>query len=419
MEGLVFNPGERVLGLTNPLVALVVGLLGLVTRMPILTLARVMALGALWAAVYAARWALEDDLWTLALIPGLFLGPQTIHFVGNEFPLVCALGLIAIGAARRNRWWLAGLCVGGLYLARFDAVLLGPVLAARARWFIAVVHSVPLARLTLGGGAAHRAMAPLRLDRVPAALSPVRSAPSSTPALCGIRFSRQFVTVHLDRAFVSGNGLAVGFLLLGCVLVGAKVLDIVGWAAVHAAFFVLLDLPGNKLWHFMIIDLALLVLIAGGVAQVSRRLAPQPLCASLLAIGFSVSIGLHSFDADKGELERFHFFANLAEWIRANVSPTETVALREIGVMGFNTDNRIVDFGYLVTAPPEFGRAGLTLQQLLERQVAYHRPDWAILNRHVQFTAEETRGFTGYEVVAQGSTGEVSNVTILRRKPDG
>ncbi len=404
------------LGLTNPLVALVVGLLGLVTRLPIVALAWVMALGGLWLAVYAARWVLEDDLWTLALVPPLFLGPQTIHFLGNEFPLVCALGLIAIGAARRDRWLLAGLCVGGLYLARFDAVLLGPVLAARAL----IVHRgrslTPLLRLALGAAPiialwhlyswlTYRQLFPLSLG----------AELDSYGSPLFIRFARQLFSVNLERAFVSGSGLAVGLLVLGCVLVGGKVLDIVGWAAAHAAFFVLLDLPGTKPWHFMIVDLALLVLVAGGIAQLSRRLSPEPLRAALLAIGLGVSIGLHSFGANKAELERLGFFTNLAEWIRANVKPTESVALREIGIMGFHTENPIIDFGYLVTPPPPFGAVGVSL----ERQVAYHRPDWAVLNRYVQFTAEETLRFTGYEVVAQGSTGEEHNVTILRRKPDG
>lgn len=415
LEGLVFNPGEWVLGLTNPLVAIVVGVLGLVTRAPILALAWVAALGALWAAVYAARWALQDELWTLALVPVLFLGPQTTHFVGNEFPLVCALGFTAIGAARRDRWLLAGLCVGGLYLARFDVVLLGPVLAARAL----VVHRgrslTPLLRLALGTAPiialwhlyswlAYRQLFPLSLG----------AELDSYGSPLFIRFSRQLFTVHLDRAFVSGGALAVGLLLIGCVLAGAKALDLLGWAAVHAAFFSLLDLPGTKTWHFMIVELALLALVAAGVAEVSRRLSAERLRVALLAVGMSLSVGLASFGASKGELERFGFFTNLAEWMHANVPPTESVALREIGIIGFHTDNPIIDFGYLVTHPPATGAAAVDLRQ----QVANHRPQWAVLTRHVQFTPEETRGFTGYEVVAQGSTGEKSNVTILRRELD-
>jgi hypothetical protein len=50
-EGFVFNPGERVFGLTNPGHALVLALLHAVTRIPIHTLAVVAFAAGLWAAV--------------------------------------------------------------------------------------------------------------------------------------------------------------------------------------------------------------------------------------------------------------------------------------------------------------------------------------------------------------------------------
>ena len=226
---------------------------------------------------------------------------------------------------------------------------------------------------------------------------------------------RQLFTVHLDRAFVSGSGLAIALLVIGCVLVGARVVELVGWAALHAAFFSLLDLPGTKNWHFMVVALALLVLTAGGATVVARRLAPDRVRAALLAAGLSLVVSPVGFGGSEGERERYDFFMNLTEWMRANVRPTESVAVREIGIIGFYTESPIIDFGYLVTHPPEGGVAGLELAE----QVAYHRPDWAILTRHVQFTPEETREFTGYDVVAQGSSGERSNVTILRRRTGG
>ena len=50
-------------------------------------------------------------------------------------------------------------------------------------------------------------------------------------------------------------------------------------------------------------------------------------------------------------------------------------------------------------------------------QLAYHRPDWALLIRHVQFSAEELSAFRDYETVIQGESADHElKVTIVKRR---
>jgi hypothetical protein len=53
----------------------------------------------------------------------------------------------------------------------------------------------------------------------------------------------------------------------------------------------------------------------------------------------------------------------------------------------------------------------------LAEKIAFYRPDWVITSRHLPYSEEELEDFSGYDVVAQASSGAQQLYTaILRRR---
>ncbi len=123
--GLVYNPGEWVLGITTPLFALLLGALGWL--IPDLE-----ALGH-WLGVLswiAATWAAMALLWQAgrdraALVAGLLLAvePSLLPSLGMETPLLVALMLATAWAWLGGRKGLAACLAAALLLTRQDSAL--------------------------------------------------------------------------------------------------------------------------------------------------------------------------------------------------------------------------------------------------------------------------------------------------------
>ena len=154
-EGFVFSPGERVLGTSTPLWALLLGLLGALGLDIAASGAALFCLCLSACAWFGARILKEHGapnagaLFALAVAWGT--GGVFIHF-GMETSLYLALIFCAFWIAARDRPWTTGLLLGCIALTRYDGVIVvGVVLLyrwARSRrppWREAVVPGVMLA----------------------------------------------------------------------------------------------------------------------------------------------------------------------------------------------------------------------------------------------------------------------------------
>jgi hypothetical protein len=123
--GLVYNPGEWVLGTTTPLLALGLGTLGLI--LPDLEAAGHWVGVISWiAAAWAAMALLRQAGWPRAgLAAGLLLAvePAFLPSLGMETHLVVALMLAVAWAWLGGRRWLTVILAGALLLARQDSAL--------------------------------------------------------------------------------------------------------------------------------------------------------------------------------------------------------------------------------------------------------------------------------------------------------
>lgn len=112
-RGFVFNPGERVFGLTEPAQGLALGLLHLATRIPVPWLGTVSTalglIGLSWVLVLEAR---QRGLELEALLGGTLVATLTFFWGCRGAGVIPGLALLALGLHVRRRPWLAGLVAG-------------------------------------------------------------------------------------------------------------------------------------------------------------------------------------------------------------------------------------------------------------------------------------------------------------------
>jgi len=129
-NGFVYNPGERVLGTTSPLFAMLLAVAGRlfgVARIP--AAATAIGFTAMLGAAFFTRRALANlgtpRLFALAGAALLLFHPDTLWIAcgGMETPLVLLLMAASLDAAARDRWPLAAALAASLVLARVDGAL--------------------------------------------------------------------------------------------------------------------------------------------------------------------------------------------------------------------------------------------------------------------------------------------------------
>jgi hypothetical protein len=135
-NGLVFNPGERVQGFSNPLLTIAMATLIRVFG-PILAVSLVQFLGiptVLACAFLAAR--ITDSLGSRYASASGFTYVVTLAYyplsywtlMGMETGLLCLLLLGSVAAVQKGAWPMVGLLLGAAYLTRPDALVPAAVL---------------------------------------------------------------------------------------------------------------------------------------------------------------------------------------------------------------------------------------------------------------------------------------------------
>jgi len=147
--GFVYNPGERVLSTTTPLFTLLLALLGnLWPDLPHLANllgAFSLALGGLFLWDLAHTWQAPLVGWSGLLLYPTF--PLLISTLGSETPLYLAFCLGAFTFYARKRYPLTAVCVALAILTRPDGILVAFILAAH--YFLRIRRPVPWLALAL------------------------------------------------------------------------------------------------------------------------------------------------------------------------------------------------------------------------------------------------------------------------------
>jgi hypothetical protein len=464
-RGFVFNPGERVLGTTSPLLALVLAgcgrLFGTGTIPACSSLlmgaaglgAGALAFGALRRAGVAPAWAALGAAFTL-LAPDMLWAATG----GMETPLVLLFMAWGLWAAAGGRWVVAAVASALLVLVRADGgvwacVMLG-LCAVRSR------------------GALPRALPAAGLVLLPWVIFSVTYFGSLLPQSVAAKraFARANVGLEtyvgwflpaLGTPPAAGWGSAPFWVLAGLVALGVRAAlraparrPLLALAAYVPLYFVAMWLgraPRTFPWYLIPPAWCSLLLAATGLGalwerlarsgaggRAARRLANGTAAALLLVLAAGVAVrGTHlarvhrDWQRNEDGLRRA-----VGAWIDAHAPRDASVAMEAIGYQGTYSHRRVIDLAGLVSPAVvgirrEARSNGEAFKTVLERL----RPDYLVLrsfevDRNLLFqggrafeTSADADTFAAryeeaarFEAPVPGLWGPMAYVTVYRRR---
>lgn len=425
-EGLVYNPGERVLGTSAPGYALLLAGLAFLTRplgvdVPpwgtLVTLASIVAVTGL-VAVAVRRplaWTLPLSFAALALTSRLDL-----HLLGSEAFPVLALVALAVGLLfESERETTAGFLVGAAMCLRLDAGLAALVLGLVA-WASRRRFPVRFAAAGLGVLGAWLAFLGVYFGRV------VPNTFGGKTALHEVHTTqRQWQTLTASLPTASSVVLLV-VAAAGLVVLWRKglwrrppVAALGLWVLGHEVAYRVIGVwfaPWYHLylWHALLVLFALAAFEAASWAGQRLRFAYPVVLGALLAVVLVPSVRYAAESWREPPDARYRLYEKAAGYVRENVPQESEVLAMEIGVFGYFSERRILDLGALVS--PRFTEAKFTGSR--PRLVAELEPAYILAGRRDPLMRQvlEHEGVRGrYEEVARFTDGEAA-VRLLRRR---
>lgn len=376
--GPVFNPGERVLSITTPGYMVLLAAGGLFSR-------DFVALGLLWSGLglAAAALLLADHHrfnpaagWATAVSVAVFLSYHGLRAaIGMETPLYIA-ALLGVFAAYRRAWearpypgrWLllTAACAAAAFLLRPDGLLVGVVVGLhwllsqrRVPWRAAAVLVALTAPWLLAAWAYYG-------SPVPNTLAAKITQGLHDPAT---RWGGLLATTA--RAWVAATPAAAALAALGLLLAWLPTRSaqptpqqcnrrlMAVWAALYITLHTAMQVRGY-FWYYLPL-LALVALWTGdGLAAVvrwlRRRLPAQPMWALGLSAALTlvvlapVATTLRGLLAVREHNQRYVTYYQTATLLHplCQQAGYEPVGASEIGLLGYFSDCRIVDFSGLL-----------------------------------------------------------------------
>jgi arabinofuranosyltransferase len=356
---LVFNLGERVLGTSTPLFALVLSAAAAI-HLPLERSAFALAVASDLATISLVflllvsageRVAARVAVAPLAALPAFLTSVAS----GMEAPVYTLLILLSVYALARaeaeGSWVMSGTLLGLTALCRPEGGMLAVValagLAWRRRWALAVRIGV-IAIITI---------APWLLIAAwyygsPVPQSLVTKAANEPGSLDGVRTLRQYL---LSGYYIPLTALAIVGVhsLWNRGLTSWRIL--ISWWGVYAATFALTGAFARAEWYFTPLLPVYLAAVSTGVVRLldvpAWKGARGP-AAILFAVALT-AMGCRHWERQRAalthvrEIREWRYMA-IADDISRSARPCN-VAAPEIGAIGFRFPGRIIDLGGLVT----------------------------------------------------------------------
>ncbi len=378
-SGLVFNPGERVLGFSSPLWTLWTALGTALTHAPVVW-ARATSLAAdlltlIAGAMLLRRHASRAAAWSFAAFFAAWPYFGALTASGMETGLQFAL--IVIGAAlidRPSRF--TGVALGALALLRPEGVASAAILALGARARDRVVAGTIAAAGFAGLYAYFGTVVPQSV----AAKSAIYGTPGPwagrfwwdwlSPVILG-RWPNIGDTVQLlPLLAVLAPAFALGVVELArrrstlTLAVAAALVVWAGYALLGVAYF----------WWYFAVPLGGIALAAAvGLPRIVRGPAIPVAIALLLLSVWSVSFHLYVGRAQ----EEARSFAPAANYLRDRATPGDKVMLEPIGLIGFQAPIVVLDEVGLVS--PQVAARRVRGAGWYTDLVASERPRWLVV----------------------------------------
>ncbi|MCL5271221.1 MAG: hypothetical protein M1457_11895, partial [bacterium] len=195
----------------------------------------------------------------------------------------------------------------------------------------------------------------------------------------------------LRRTLFEPPAGAVALVGLGLLTARPRLWIVPAWAVLHVGAYRLLGVPGHYGWYFYPLWLLISLGAGIGVAAVgaifrnvppdaANSAAPAPPggrwreFATVSALAVFCAMNLYGQADTRWARDKSRAYAGMAQLLRRQVAPGQSVLMNEIGQMGYLSDVRVVDTHGLIHTlrdPDALGR----LPQLVDR----FRPDYIVL----------------------------------------
>ena len=374
-KGFVYNEGEHVQSTTTPLFTLILAAVGVagydipalayaVNALSLLAFG-VCCVGLVSASRGGSRWL---GLATFALT---LVCPVTLFGLGSEMPLLVALSWGSWWAAIRHNWLVAALLAGLATLTRGDGVLIA--VAVGLYFLVTNLRLHPKRWPWYAVGAYIGVILPWYLFAWFYFGSPLPST-LQTKVIQGSNSGNVFLE-GLGYFWTRSFGYeplwwvpALALLALGLgalVWYRSELLMPLAWAVLFIAGYAFLHVPRYPWYYSPLVPVAMMCVVFGGstAAQVLSVLLPSTrkskiqnpkskmriaggLAASLIIGGFYlVSDAAAPIPQQRPWLE---IYVTVSRWLDANTPAEATVGSEEVGLLGYYSKRRIIDFAGLI-----------------------------------------------------------------------
>ncbi len=385
--GFVYNPGERVLSTTTPFYTLLLGALGAVwddiPRLSNLIGAVSLGLGSVALGLLARRWGGPGAAAIVMLLFPSF--PLLVATLSSEMPFYIATILWAFLLQSVGRPTGSMLLAGVATLTRPDGVLAAGTLGLWSFWLRRKARWRPLVAFGL-------VTIPWYLFAWVYFGSPIPVTLAAKQHQAQMAISQNFVQGFMSLLKGYGQNplyVAHGLLFgIGVVLALQRHpgwLLLPAWAAAHFTGYALLGVS-RYFWYYAPLVPGFLLLTGLGAASILRHLAakvpsamwalrPAVICL-LLAPQAADLIHLYSHPDPRTGIYR-----QVGLWLNETVPPASTVGTLEVGIIGYYSRRRMIDFAGLIQ--PEVAERmhrETTYEHTTAWAIQHYRPEYVVLN---------------------------------------
>lgn len=417
--GLVYNPGEYIFGITNPLLAILQALFSIPAFGNVLVGNYLLQYLLLIGCTILIHCYIQNRLVTIASVPLLFFNPQTLGYFGNETILILFLSLAALYALKMSRDILFAILLSLLYLARFDGFIFGiiatiiwgyqrrPVPLKKAALHIALWSSFPIlwhlfAYFYYGNF--------------------LSNSISSKILISHQLHLKSYLTIliedHLPELFFNaGSQIQAILIILGFIIFWQYLRIYLVWFLGISLVYWMINAPGIFIWYFYTLTFTTILALSGGVAYLTEKLLSRQIAryifatATLLILIFNQSE--KSWEHNSWEQQRYQLYQKITRFIKPTINSNTYVETNEIGILGYYLKCRILDHHFLVT------KQGIGLNRFpdITQLRNQYRPQYIIINLYRELRPEELNQYPGYIYrAAVRSPGDTIQIYIFEQQ---
>lgn len=389
-RGFVYNPGEPVLGTTTPLFTIILAVINYLVGIKIEDISIIAGALSLWVSagvLYLLGKKAQQENWALAIALIYLTNPFLRHFIGMESYFLLGMLLLTNYAYVSKRYGWASLLGGLLILIRYEMVffiaLMGVhyLIAQRKLPLWLWPSSIPIlvwciySVSTFGSPIPLSASAKLLTEYIP---FPVGAA----------AYWYSFV-VEVPILFVAGIFTLVGF--VGYfkkreINQPYLLLSIFG-----IVYFVLASfLAGSFPWYYAPLTPLYAIAVGYGIKHLSQASKAQIQVKNVMQyvqIGGVGIVLISQLLFWRNSIQNYQYltfdqrisgYQDVSDWLLENSSTTKSIAVLEIGYIGYYTNMQIIDLNGLVT-PGLLPWVDDGPEHTLYHSLNFYSPDWVLI----------------------------------------